>query len=590
MIRAFAATVLLLTALGCTALLDYPVGPTENTFELCHDRRDNDVDGVADCAQVSCAPFCEEICTIEPLAGTARVDEDQDGVFDCADMDCDGQCPEDTIDVCADERDQDGDGLTDFADPGCWPFADVRIASCTSVAAVDSTFDFDGPDEAWAHVGDTIRPDPLGHEPGNSFVLDATVPDAIALLASDIPSAVVGLDVTVSAYLDPSRSFLSFELVVADVPRGYLFTAVTNGQQGDGTHPMLSVATIGTDDSFDGGSIGWTDPPGWYELELVMEEAQRLVLHVRNEAGEERRTITTPLARRFGDSQRFHLQLTAGVNTAPLLVVGSVHWQAPAFEPCGVEVPARAHLALGSTYTDAVFAGERLCVLGSGFLGTPQVTYSTDRGVSYPREWQPMIAGNLLGAMPTSDGGIDVLFSTVEGASWAHTLDCESFQSQTPFSPFDTFDGTPIGIGHEGDDVLVVRTTATSTDPGRLSVDRMTRAGEVRETRDLGSVPAGTPSAFVHGNDVVLENLSQVGALSVISAGPHTSTAARDFATVLPSARGGACDELRVSRVSLALDPTPVEPGAVATGLITARCFAAGSGGLVAHRFSVFAP
>ncbi|HJK96800.1 MAG TPA: hypothetical protein RMF84_06240, partial [Polyangiaceae bacterium LLY-WYZ-14_1] len=58
-------------------------------------------------------------------------DEDGDGFGRCVDLDCDGSCDETiTNGICGDLRDNDGDGLTDILDPGCWRSS---IQTCGSV-------------------------------------------------------------------------------------------------------------------------------------------------------------------------------------------------------------------------------------------------------------------------------------------------------------------------------------------------------------------------------------------------------------------------------------------------------------------------
>lgn len=84
---------------------------TPSDAELdCGDGIDEDVDGLADCADPDCAGGCFEDCG-------DGVDDDADQQVDCADPDCDAdpRCAED----CGDGVDQDFDGLTDCADPGC---------------------------------------------------------------------------------------------------------------------------------------------------------------------------------------------------------------------------------------------------------------------------------------------------------------------------------------------------------------------------------------------------------------------------------------------------------------------------------------
>ncbi len=92
--------------------------------EICDNLEDDDLDGLADCADPDCAALCGEVCT----NGT---DDDLDGLVDCLDDDCDGLCPEN----CGDGRDNDGDGAVDCDDRDCF-------GSCPEVCG--DGFDNDG--------------------------------------------------------------------------------------------------------------------------------------------------------------------------------------------------------------------------------------------------------------------------------------------------------------------------------------------------------------------------------------------------------------------------------------------------------------
>jgi hypothetical protein len=113
----------------------------EDSFEACTDGRDNDFDCWTDCADVECAAF--DVCQIEP-EGTNLADclngedDDRDLSFDCVDWpclflrDCDpacqeGSCPAEDCDDYYFE-DEDGDGLSNCADPDCWE--EILCAGC----------------------------------------------------------------------------------------------------------------------------------------------------------------------------------------------------------------------------------------------------------------------------------------------------------------------------------------------------------------------------------------------------------------------------------------------------------------------------
>ncbi len=108
--------------MGCV-----PMGPENNPF-ACRDFRDNDCNGRTDCMDPACTPFCcvptgPENTTVACMDGR---DNDCNGQSDCADFACMGLplcCrptgPENTAAVCSDGRDNDCNGRTDCRDPGC---------------------------------------------------------------------------------------------------------------------------------------------------------------------------------------------------------------------------------------------------------------------------------------------------------------------------------------------------------------------------------------------------------------------------------------------------------------------------------------
>ena len=87
-------------------------------------------------------------------------DDDGDGLLDCADPDCDGTCAE-TGALCSDERDNDRDGDVDWRDPQCWSeVARTEIDTCTSIQGGEWSF----PPElgrAWVLDAGDVRVDTL---------------------------------------------------------------------------------------------------------------------------------------------------------------------------------------------------------------------------------------------------------------------------------------------------------------------------------------------------------------------------------------------------------------------------------------------
>ncbi len=128
-------------------------GGTAQTPETsCADGADNDCDGLTDCADTAnCATgatcganglkCAASACACSGNGGTAQAtetsctdgkDNDCDGLIDCADLNCKGtaSCPYESS--CSDGVDNDGDGLVDCLDPDC----QHRDCSATLGAAV----------------------------------------------------------------------------------------------------------------------------------------------------------------------------------------------------------------------------------------------------------------------------------------------------------------------------------------------------------------------------------------------------------------------------------------------------------------------
>ena len=100
----------------------------------CTDGKDNDCDGLIDCADStcegrSCGTGCSCVAAVKAeVICTGGADEDGDGLADCADSDCAGRsCGAGCVcsgavkveTVCGNATDDDGDGLTDCADSNC---------------------------------------------------------------------------------------------------------------------------------------------------------------------------------------------------------------------------------------------------------------------------------------------------------------------------------------------------------------------------------------------------------------------------------------------------------------------------------------
>jgi hypothetical protein len=205
-----------------------------------------------------------------------------------------------------------------------------------------------------------------------------------------------------------------------------------------------------------------------------------------------------------------------------------------------------------------------------------------------------------VGAFARAGEPIEVLLSGIGAGrstlTWARTADCLSLERDGTFEA----PGDPvIGVALRDGLYDLIRSSGSLSASGHLTVERVTREGELRDVIDLGEIPAGSARAVMQGNDVLLTNLSEVGTLWAISAGPRSSRAPRQFGAVTPSRRAGACDAQSVQGVSIVLDPEPVEADALTTGLLVVPCepwcsFSSRScvrliemSGLVAHRFSI---
>lgn len=110
--------------------------------EVCGDGVDNDVNGLADCADAACdqVPECIEVCD-------DKLDNDADGKIDCADTSCDASplCNEaaNGADACGDGEDDDQDGVADCYDPDCAEDAACPVGlvgdTCASAPRVEAT-------------------------------------------------------------------------------------------------------------------------------------------------------------------------------------------------------------------------------------------------------------------------------------------------------------------------------------------------------------------------------------------------------------------------------------------------------------------
>ncbi|MBX3273104.1 MAG: hypothetical protein KF729_22765 [Sandaracinaceae bacterium] len=78
-----------------------------------------------------------------------RVDDDLDGIVDCEDPSCAGYCPEVSARACNNGRDDDGDGLTDYEEPSCWPHGEVIVGGSACRSRFGSTIRLAAEGPAW---------------------------------------------------------------------------------------------------------------------------------------------------------------------------------------------------------------------------------------------------------------------------------------------------------------------------------------------------------------------------------------------------------------------------------------------------------
>ena len=86
----------------------------------CFDKRDNDDDGLIDCADSDCDGARKWLCQYgREVSCFDSFDNDGDGLTDCRDPDCGARCPETS---CSDGSDNDFDGYVDCDDSDCFFF------------------------------------------------------------------------------------------------------------------------------------------------------------------------------------------------------------------------------------------------------------------------------------------------------------------------------------------------------------------------------------------------------------------------------------------------------------------------------------
>jgi hypothetical protein len=151
----------LLGSAGCTLALGYPPVADDETGDLCANGRDDDLDGVIDCAERACAST---------------------------------SCVEASDASCGNGWDDDVDGLPDAIDPGCWSHARFAVRRCAPIGPTSFAPSFDSLDTGWrqtAGTAPTLEDDPL--HPGMRI---ARTPTVTMLVSEPMAGSTSGLVMT----------------------------------------------------------------------------------------------------------------------------------------------------------------------------------------------------------------------------------------------------------------------------------------------------------------------------------------------------------------------------------------------------------
>ena len=530
-----------------------------------------------------------------------HVDDDFDDEVDCDDDGCDGECPEDDATSCTDGRDDDRDGLFDFADPGCWPLAHVEITSCGSAPGTDARFDFDGTDERWAFSDGAHAADPTGSVSHPVFVVgpdDSGRADQIDVSTGRL----VGMSLIARLHLDPVASRVSVELDVRDAPVDVSRITVSLGSG------RLSLEALTTDSAM----LTATEE-GWYEVTLDVVDLGTLHAEVRHGGVVVAQTTEDIPTGSWSPSQMLGVRLRGytGAASPPLVVTEMTLHRDPFTTPCGAVVPALEPLVglffFGLRAVSMQGDGS-LCAVGDSFVDergesyvppVPALARSGDGGLTWALDAHEELADppdpfHSLRFEGSSLSG-DVLHTLLWRAaspSQVGVLDgCSTYRAigDVPLGADIeargyAFDGTDHEIFAVQGDRIVRRRFATGdvhftssdvlarVDPD--AIGRITRVGS-----DLVVTGGGGPTP----------------GLFVVSSGPRHHDALRPLHPIGGSGLSGACDEYEARGPVLAMDPRPVVTDAAATGTVLVTCAGRTTlggqlAGHVPRRFVVRAP
>jgi hypothetical protein len=130
-------------------------GAFQATETTCNDGKDNDCDGLADCADPTCRPVGNNLGAVCDLVGNTCANPDA-GVSSCAVCSGNGGAPQAAEVACGDGKDNDCDGFIDCQDPGC----NTLACSSTGKLCAGTTCACPGPEAA----GETTCGDGLDND------------------------------------------------------------------------------------------------------------------------------------------------------------------------------------------------------------------------------------------------------------------------------------------------------------------------------------------------------------------------------------------------------------------------------------------
>lgn len=527
-----------------------------------------------------------------------HVDDDLDGLLDCED-ECLGRCPEDEAARCGNHHDDDGDGLADYADPSCWPLADVTTSSCASVPGAHAAFDFDGDDEAWAAPSGTLTSDPTGQAPGLSLVVAAPLAMADASEIHTLPGATAGTSAHVRALLDPEVDRVTVSLDVTDAIEDVARLRVVFG------HGMLLVEAETVDETFFSGL-----PAGWYDVSVHVDSLTAVRVAASRDGMDVASVAVTLPDRAWREAHGFRTRLEVERSGPSPVVVASVEVTRDALSRCDDDqvVPRPDLLVTGLLPRGLVTLDDGdFCVLGMNTFDhagnvaiplPPTVARSRDRGHAWTFDvHDELVVPGLVVVTRVFRGGsvVDGRLHTLlwDATNVSRLASCTDCAAITDDGPVPT--GSDVGVQGYAFDGAVHDIYAL--DGARLLDRRFPTGARAFDTTTVVTVT--DPDSLDHvtriGDDLIVTRASHPPRLEVVATGLRTPTVGdtlRSFATITGSGDVGACDEYDARSPILAMDAEPRVAGAAATGIVIVRCtgretYAPSIEGIVPHEIVI---